>query len=46
MAIQYRLNQEIKHLYKKKAALNQQLYKAHLECANYYETYVGYFKWF
>jgi hypothetical protein len=30
MAIKYRLNQEVKCLYKKKATLNQQLYNAHL----------------
>jgi hypothetical protein len=32
-AIKYRLNQEIRFLYKKKQVLNEQLYRAHLECA-------------
>jgi hypothetical protein len=30
----YCLNQELKYLHKKKQALNEQLYKAHLECAS------------
>jgi hypothetical protein len=33
-AIQFRINQEIKFLYKKKQHLNQQLYKKQLECAH------------
>jgi hypothetical protein len=33
-ATRYRLNQEIKFLYKKKQVLNERLFKAHLECAN------------
>jgi hypothetical protein len=37
MAIKYRLTQEIKYLFKKKATLNQQLYTAHLVCANYWQ---------
>jgi hypothetical protein len=37
-AIQFRLTQEIKFLYKKKTFLNTQLYKAHLECANYWNS--------
>ena len=32
-ATHYRINQEIKFLYLKKARLNEQLYKKHLECA-------------
>jgi hypothetical protein len=35
-AVKYRINQEIKHLYKK-AALNKQLYATYLECANYWQ---------
>jgi hypothetical protein len=38
MAIKYRLNQQIKYLYKKKATLNQKLYEAYLECANQWKT--------
>jgi len=33
-AIRFRINQEIKFLYKKKQYLNQQLYKTQPECAN------------
>jgi hypothetical protein len=33
-AIKFRINQEIKFLYKKKQHLNQQLYQKQLECAN------------
>jgi hypothetical protein len=33
-AIKFRINQEIKFLYKKKQHLNHQLYKKQLECAN------------
>jgi hypothetical protein len=33
-AIRFRINQEIKFLYKKKQHLNQQLYQTQLECAN------------
>jgi len=36
-AIRYRINQEIKFLYRKKQHLNQQLYHKHLECANLYQ---------
>jgi hypothetical protein len=42
MAEKYRLNQEIKYLHKKKALLNTQLYKAHLECANLWQQYWPY----
>jgi hypothetical protein len=35
-AVRYRLSQEIKFLYRKKSTLNTQLYKAHLEGANYW----------
>lgn len=38
MAVKYRLNQEIKYLHKKKATLNTQLYKAHLEFANLWQN--------
>jgi hypothetical protein len=34
MTTQYCINQEIKFLYIKKAKLDKQLYKLHLECAN------------
>ena len=34
-AVKYRINVELKHLYKKKTALNKQLYESHLNCANY-----------
>jgi hypothetical protein len=37
-ATEYRLNQELKYSYKKKAALNQQLYNAHIICANYWQN--------
>ena len=37
-ATKYRLNQELKYLYKKKAVLNQQLYNAHIKCANYWQN--------
>ena len=30
----YCLSQELKHLYRKKQVLNEQLYKVHLECAS------------
>jgi hypothetical protein len=33
VAAKYRLNLEIKHLHKKKQALNNQLYHKHLKCA-------------
>jgi hypothetical protein len=33
-ANRYRINQELKFLYKKKSMLNKQLYTAHLQCAN------------
>jgi hypothetical protein len=36
-AIKYRINQELKYLYKKKSLLNKQLYVTHLECANYWQ---------
>jgi hypothetical protein len=36
-AIKYRINAELKHLYKKKAHLNKQLYTARLACANYWK---------
>jgi hypothetical protein len=32
-AIRYRINEEIKFLYRKKQLLNQQLYSIHLKCA-------------
>jgi hypothetical protein len=35
-AIRYRINQEIKFLYRKKQYLNQRLYNAHLKCAYHY----------
>jgi hypothetical protein len=35
-AIRYRINQEIKFLYRKKQLLNQQLYSIHLKCAQYH----------
>jgi hypothetical protein len=35
-AIRYRMNKEIKYLYRKKQHLNQQLYNIHLECAQLY----------
>jgi len=35
-AIRFRINQEIKFLYRKKQHLNQQLYCTHLECAHQY----------
>jgi len=34
-AIRYRINQEIKFLYRKKQLLNQQLYIIHLKCAQH-----------
>jgi hypothetical protein len=37
-AIRYRLIQEIKFLYKEKMVLKAQLYRAHLECANYWNN--------
>ena len=36
-AVKYRINLELKHLYKRKALLNKQLYETHLECANYWQ---------
>jgi hypothetical protein len=36
-AITHRINAELKHLYKKKAHLNKELYTNHLECANYWK---------
>jgi hypothetical protein len=33
-AVRYRINQEIKFLYKKKQHLNGQLYRCHLQCAH------------
>ena len=33
-AIKFRINQEIKFLYKKKKHLNQQLYQTQMKCAN------------
>lgn len=36
-AVKHRINLELKHLYKKKALLNKQLYETHLECANYWQ---------
>lgn len=38
MAIKHHMNQEMKHRYKKKALLNLQLYKTHLECANFWQN--------
>ena len=38
MAIKYRVNQEIKFLYKKKQQLNTSLYKTHLECAEFWKN--------
>ena len=35
-AVKYRINQELKYLYKKKQHLNQLMYKTHLECATVY----------
>ena len=35
-AIRFRINQEMKFLYKKKQHLNQQLYQTQLECANHH----------
>ena len=35
-AITYRINQEIKFLYRKKQLLNQQLYSIHLKCAQHH----------
>jgi len=37
-AIRYRINQEIKFLYRKKQHSNQQLYNIHLECAQHYDV--------
>jgi hypothetical protein len=36
-AVKYRINQELKYLYKKKFFLNKQLYVTHRECANYWQ---------
>jgi hypothetical protein len=36
-AVTYRINLELKHLYKKKAFLNKQLYETHLACAKYWQ---------
>jgi hypothetical protein len=35
-AIRYRINQDIKFLYRKKQLLNQQLYSIHLKCAQHH----------
>ena len=37
-AIRYRINQEIKFLYRKKQHINQKLYNIHLECARQYNS--------
>jgi hypothetical protein len=37
-ATTHRITQEIKFLYKKKCELNEQLYKTHLQCANYWQN--------
>jgi len=37
-ATRYRINQEIKFLYIKKAKINQKLYNKHLECAAQWPT--------
>jgi hypothetical protein len=36
-ALKYRIDLELKHLYKKNAILNKQLYDTHLKCANYWQ---------
>ena len=37
-AVRFRINQEMKFLYKKKQHLNQQLYRSQLECAHQYNN--------